>query len=136
MKLFYYFCDSTIVNSYIMYTTTVKLNSNRDKPLSHLMFRSLLANELIGQFSSRKTVGPNKSTPSTKRKPKDIGDGRVILPGNNSRLQNVGCHMPIAGNYNRCRLCSTKKDVKRSKIHCNECKVALCLECFLPFHSP
>lgn len=135
MKLFYYFCNATIVNSYIMYTTTIKLNSNREKPLTHLMFRSILANELIGQFSSRKTYGPNKSIPSTKRKPNDVGEGRIIMSGNNSRLQNVGNHLPIAGNYNRCRLCSTKKNVKRSKIHCNECKVSLCLECFLPFHS-
>jgi len=36
-----------------MYTTTVKLTSNRGKPLTHLMYRSLLADELIGQFCSR-----------------------------------------------------------------------------------
>lgn len=135
MKLFFYFVNATIVNSYIMYTLTVKQNSNNVKPLSHLMFRSLLADELIGQFSNRKNVGPI-SIPSTKKKPKDIGEGRLILPGNNSRLQNVGKHIPIPGNYNRCRLCSTKKNVKRSKIHCIECNVALCLKCFLPFHSP
>jgi len=68
-----------------------------------------LANELIGEFCSRKTVAPNKNIPSTKRKPKETGDGRVILPGNNSRLQNVGNHLPIVGKYNRCRLCSTNK---------------------------
>lgn len=136
IKLFYYFFDATIVNSYIMYTTTVKLTSNREKPSTHLMYRSLLADELIGQFWSRKTVGPKKVIPSTKRKPIYVGRGSIVLPGNNSRLQNVGNHMPITGKYNRCRLCSTKKDVKRSKIHCHECKVALCLDCFLPFHSP
>lgn len=117
-----------------MHTTGAKLNKIR--PLNQLLYRSTLANELIGQFSSRKTVVSNKNIPSTKRKPKETGDGRIILPGNNSRLQNVGKHLPIAGKYNRCRLCSTKKDVKRSKIHCNECKCALCLECFMPFHSP
>ncbi|CAI6375669.1 unnamed protein product [Macrosiphum euphorbiae] len=135
MKLFYYFCDATIVNSYIMYTTTVKLTSNREKPLTHLMYRSLLADELIGQFCNRKAFLPKKVIPSTKRKPTDVGRGRIILAGNKSRLQNVGNHMPIAGKYNRCRLCSTKKNVKRSKIHCQECEVALCLDCFLPFHS-
>ncbi|KAL4104080.1 hypothetical protein QTP88_019393 [Uroleucon formosanum] len=134
LKLFYHFCDATIVNAYIMHTTGAKLNKIR--PLNQLLYRSTLANELIGQFSSRKTVVSNKNIPSTKRKPKETGDGRIILPGNNSRLQNVGKHLPIAGKYNRCRLCSTKKDVKRSKIHCNECKCALCLECFIPFHSP
>lgn len=136
VKLFYHFCDATIVNAYIMYTTSVKLNSNKIRPLNQLLFRSTLANELIGEFCSRKTVAPNKNIPSTKRKPNKTGDGRIILPGNNSRLQNVGNHLPIVGKYNRCRLCSTKKNVKRSKITCKECKVALCLECFLPFHSP
>ncbi|KAF0711469.1 piggyBac transposable element-derived protein 4-like, partial [Aphis craccivora] len=45
--------------------------------------------ELIGQFCSRKTFGPKKVIPSTKRKPTYVGRGRIILPGNNSRLQNV-----------------------------------------------
>lgn len=118
-----------------MYTTTA--NSNRIKPKTQLLFRSMLADELIGQFSSRKTVRPNKNIPSTKRKPKNTGDGRIILSGNNSRIQKVGIHMTIVGKYNRCRLCSKKKkNVKRSKIHCSECKVALYLECFLPFYSP
>lgn len=51
-----------------MYITTVKLNSNRKKPLTHLMYRFSLADMLIGQCCSRKTFGPNRIIPSIKRK--------------------------------------------------------------------
>lgn len=136
IKLFYHFCDSAIVNSYILYTTKLKVDESRTRPMSHLLYRSTLANELIGTFSNRKTTGPLKHIPSTKKKAKISGDGRCIISGNTSRLQNVGIHLPVSGNYNRCRLCSTKKEVKRSKIHCKECDVALCVECFVPFHTP
>lgn len=136
MKLFYHFCDTAIVNSFILYTTQLKLDKDGVKPMSHLLYRSMLANELIAQFSSRKISGPSSHIPSTKKKAKISGDGRIILQGCTSRLQNVGDHMPVSGGYNRCRLCSTKKNVKRSKIHCSECNIALCLDCFVPFHSP
>lgn len=75
--------------------TSVKFNLIKIKPLNQLLFRSTLANQLIGQFSSRKTVVPNQNIPSTKRKPNDTGDGCDILPGNKSKLQNVGNHLPI-----------------------------------------
>lgn len=82
--------------------------------MSHLLYRSMLANELIAQFSSGKTSGPSSHIPSTRKKSKNI-----ILQGCTSRLQNVGDHLPVSGEYNGCRLCSTKKNIKRSKIHCN-----------------
>jgi len=81
-----------------MYTTTVKLTSNREKLSTHLKYRSLLADELIGQFCSRKTFSPKKVIPSTKRKPTDVGRGRIILPGNNSRLKRWVITCPLLEN--------------------------------------
>lgn len=92
IKLFYHFCDSAVINSFILYSTELKLNQNRVRPMSHLLYRSTLANELISNFSSRKNPGPLSHIPSTKKKSKISGDGRAIISGHESRLQNVGDH--------------------------------------------
>lgn len=57
MKLFFYFVDAGIVNSYF-YEETSKKTRRRSKPISHLQFRSKLADKLIGNFSARKRPGP------------------------------------------------------------------------------
>jgi len=79
------------------------------------MYRSLLADELIGQFCSRKTFGPKKVIPSTKRKPTYVGRGRIILPGNNSRLQNVVITCPLLENIIAVGLVALKKMSKDQK---------------------
>nr|CAI5843720.1 unnamed protein product [Callosobruchus analis] len=60
--------------------------------------------------------------------------GRKVTVENSRRKANVGQHMPVPGTKRRCGYCSTKKDVKRTKIQCKECNVGLCLSCFEPFH--
>jgi hypothetical protein len=54
LKLFYYLIDASVVNSYILYKTGA---STKFKPKSHLVFRSVLANQLIGNFTTRKSQG-------------------------------------------------------------------------------
>lgn len=130
MKIFMYLLDSAIVNAYIVYKTSMA--AERKKAMSHLQFRSILANELIGDFSCRKPRGAPTTT--SKNKMRKIG-GRSISTNNITRKTNVGVHLPIKGKYRRCARCSTKKNVKRSKITCSECNVGLCLECFAVFHK-
>lgn len=44
-------------------------------------------------------------------------------------------HRPILGTWRRCAHCNTPKRQKRSKIICAKCNVALCKNCFLPYHN-
>lgn len=53
LKLFYYCLDAAIVNSFILYQNCWKNSNQTSKHLSQLHFRSLLADELIGNFCSR-----------------------------------------------------------------------------------
>ncbi|CAH1971335.1 unnamed protein product [Acanthoscelides obtectus] len=55
LKLFYYFIDMAIVNSYVMDKDSAK--KQRRRYLSHLEFRSQLVNETISSFCSRKRKG-------------------------------------------------------------------------------
>lgn len=69
IKIFYYSIDCVIVNSYILHRTTTNLSDNTTKPMTHLNFRSKLADQLIGDFCSRKSRGRKNSliTRSTKK---------------------------------------------------------------------
>ena len=131
VKIFYYLMDSVVVNSFILYKTTLKLASNEAKPMSHLMFRSLLADQLIDNFSNKqKQVRKSKGIIVTKATKKT---GRIYKQ--HMTITNVGEHLPEKGTIKRCAYCSTKKSVKRSTLQCSKCKVGLCVECFIPFHS-
>nr|CAI5859199.1 unnamed protein product [Callosobruchus analis] len=112
MKIFFYFIDVAICNSFVIYKSSVTANGK--KPISHLVFRSILVNELIGTFSSKQK--------------KDVQ--------NTKRLSNVGIHLPeVIKTYRRCALCSTKRQEKRSNVLCSACNVALCKGCFADFHK-
>jgi len=131
MRLFFYYFEAAIVNSYLLYKTTTNLNNNKEKPISHLQFRSILANQLIGSFSSRSKPGfsPTARGPSKKK-----GAGRMLSVPKSIRSANVGEHLPIKGTSRRCAYCSTIEKPKRSSMTCKKCQVALCLECYDPFH--
>lgn len=114
MKVFYYLLDAAIVNSYIIYRETAKLVLPRSKVLSHLMFRSLLANELIGAYQSRQ------------RDP--------VVEGNRYQFTTDTPHFPEIATSKRCAYCSTKSRPVRSRVGCDVCKISLCIGCFKPFH--
>lgn len=131
IKLFYYFLETSIVNSFILYTLECKKRCITAD--SHLKFRSKLVNALISNFSSRTRRGfaPGRSYG---RKRNDPDGRRTII--NTVRLCNVGAHLPKKiAKYRRCAHCSTKSKEKRSNTECSSCKVALCVQCFEPFHS-
>lgn len=126
VKIFYYLLDSAIVNSFIMYNYVQKnANTMNQKKLSHLMFRKMLAEELINPWMNR----PKKEINVTIKGKKS--SGRLV----NVTIDNVGEHLPIKCTIRRCARCSTKTKVKRSTTACQKCKVALCKECFVPFHG-
>lgn len=54
IKILFYLLEACVVNSYIVYKLSMK--SNNKKPMSHLKFRSMLVNELISNFCSKKNL--------------------------------------------------------------------------------
>lgn len=129
LKLLFYFIDASIVNAYILYKIHVQPNRT---PKTHLIFRSILANQLIGDFSTRQARGAWLVIGKNKLKKLE---GRTVTVENTQRLSNVGEHLPTKTTSRRCALCSTDKKPKRSNVACLKCEVALCIPCFAPFHN-
>jgi hypothetical protein len=131
IKLFYYFIESAIVNSFILHEQFCK--KKKVKGFSHLQFRSTLVNGLIDVYSSRKRRGPPPAAGFNRKRndPKRKGPVQNCI-----RLSNVGDHLPVViPTYRRCAFCSTKDKEKRSNLLCKSCGVALCKLCFAPFHE-
>lgn len=114
MKLFYYLLNAAIVNSYIVYRETAKKLLKPKDILTHLEFRSKLADELINNFCSRKRDASCTDPPCF---------SSVPVP-----------HYPIKSKYRRCAYCSTRATQVRSRIACDVCNVCCCLQCFKPYH--
>lgn len=121
-RIFYFLLDLAIVNAF----TIMKCVKGEQDQLS---FRIRLARQLIAGFSSKKRRG---------RPPMFIAkkSGSIGVP-QEVRTLNVGDHLPKRNSrYRRCRLCSTRKKEKRTRVECTHCKVALCLDpCFRRFHE-
>lgn len=113
MKLFYYFVDAGIVNSYILYRETLRSNNPRRKPMTHLQYRSKLVDQLIVNFTARKRPGPYP----------------VV-----ATFENIG-HLPQRTTMQRCQQCSKRGIKKRSNVMCIGCEVALCIDCYEPYHT-
>ncbi|CAG4963420.1 unnamed protein product [Parnassius apollo] len=135
MRIFYFLVDSAITNAYIIYTQNDRVHN----PMTSLHFRTVLARNLIDNFSSRKRTvaqSPNFVT----KKPKGPTSRQKAIHGipDELRLNDVGSHMPMElPKYRRCRACSSKNLNKTSKIQCTKCQVPLCIvPCFAQFHTP
>lgn len=99
MKLFYYFLDASIVNTYALIKSVAKSAVPKSKPLSHLKFRSrLLADELNGAFCIRQKPGP--TTQASKGRKRNNPDECATLT-NVKRLDNVGERLPVTGRKRR-----------------------------------
>jgi hypothetical protein len=111
MKIWFYLIDAAIVNSYVIYKDTWrKAHPGGTKPMAHLVFRSKLADELIGDSKISYPVQEDEN-----------GEHRLIKS--------------TKKNLRRCRYCSTASKPKRSVYECISCNVALCVECFVPYHE-
>ena len=86
-------------------------------------------------FSLRPKSDVSPSMVGLKQKKKEVSASRSTSVPNRLRLTNVGDHLPMKGTSRRCAFCSTGKKSKRSQIICSGCNVALCLECYIPFHK-
>jgi len=118
IKLFYYFIDTAIVNSYILYKESC--NKAKKKYVSQLDYRSMLTDSLVNNFSCRK-----KTTIS----PQEKGIGKKFKPS-------VVEHVPkYIQSYRRCKLCSMRKKEKRSNMMCSTCDVVLCKDFYGPYHK-
>jgi hypothetical protein len=126
MRIFYYCVEACIVNSYIVYKTTFSERHPRRKPLSHLKFRSLLAAQLIGSFTSRLKTGPASQTGRARKR---------NCPNGHQTLQNAVRLTNLAQEDAALIIVPVRNSRDHKIIQCKKCNVALCLECFQPFHT-
>ena len=133
MRIFYFLIDSCIVNAFILFSSV-----HPHDMMTVLQFRRTLFSRLVGTFTSRcrrssvdgasfvRRSSSHKANPA-----KPLGVPEEV------RTLSVGMHMPERlDNLKRCRLCSSRKNNKRSRIKCSTCNVALCITpCFGDFHK-
>ncbi|KAG5898977.1 hypothetical protein JTB14_004696 [Gonioctena quinquepunctata] len=129
MNIFYYLVESVIVNAFICYQN--ECSERKKKPMSHLDFRSTLANELIGTHSSRQRRTSSIAPVANLLKK----SGRSQNSSTTMRRADVGVHLPVKDTIRRCANCSSKAKLVRSTTICKECNVALCIKCFEPLHG-
>lgn len=133
LRIFYFTLDCSIVNAYILHSSV-----HPEDSLTMFQFRVLLFRGLLCNYSSRH----RRANVSGHHFVRRHSTHKAVMQKNPGvpdevRLKSVGVHMPQAlDSYHRCRLCSSRKDNKRSKIQCSTCGVALCMvPCFADFHS-
>lgn len=130
-RILYFLVDAALVNSFILYT----LSNGRDqKSCKHLDYHISVAKHLIGNFSSRKRKGPASANYLNKQFRKD---GKPLGVPTETRFSNVGVHLPVElASFRRCRLCSSSKHEKRTRVGCSQCRIPLCsVPCFRMFHT-
>lgn len=115
-KVFYRLLQSAVYNSYILYSEVTK------HKLPYIEYLISLAEQIIED-------GRSKAVCKRSRK-----QGRISK--RTKYCNNVGDHLPEdRGGRNRCVRCKNNKIEKRTKIICRKCQVALCIECFTPYHT-
>lgn len=111
---FFFLVDVAICNSYIMMCESenhvLKRRTDQVRPRTQLEYRMALAHLLLKQFSMKR---------------------RLVQP---QTLDMPFAHWPTSIKKARCKLCLSKKLRHESRIGCEQCNVALCLDCFKPYH--
>lgn len=133
-RLFFHFVDVCVTNAYILHkelpescrSTDVKtLKDFRKEVITHLMLLGAETSVPKRRSASKVPVTIKKHKPSVSEE---------------TRYKNVE-HMPIRCAQRRCALCSTKKNVHKTRTMCKTCNVPLCVKqkgttsCFEQFHS-
>jgi hypothetical protein len=129
MRIFYFLVDCSVVNAHILFNSV-----HPQEPMTMFQFRKTLFRELVGSFSSRSRRASLEGLYRPKHKALPLKPTGVPTE---VRLTSVGVHMPqLMSVIRRCRLCSSRKNNKRSRIKCSFCGVALCVTpCFYNFHK-
>lgn len=116
-RVFYRLLMTAAVNSYIIFTEL----KGRENKRSFLDYLVPLAESLIAYGRQHAKVVRRRQY------------GRPSL---NSRLMNIGDHLPVEGpSRRRCHRCTKRKQEKRTKTICAACNVPLCKHCFTAYHT-
>ena len=131
LRIFYFILDAAVVNAFNLYAAVHPYPSPQ-----LLQFRVQLFRGLVRGFCSRQRRSSLQGmsfmryrfTGKSRRKLMGVPEDIRLQPSN---------HFPEkTDSYHRCRLCSSRKNNKRSRIMCAQCKVWLCVNpCFARFHS-
>lgn len=128
LRLFFHLLDIAVVNSFILYLHTYKVNWHpplKFQPSNQLSFRTELIDQLVNHFTCRKSTGP-VVTPVVS-----------LLPSGHS-ITDLRQHGVCAG---RCQFCSVGKykksgQRKETQFGCAKCKIRLCpVGCWAEFHK-
>jgi len=131
LRIFYFVLDAAVVNAFNLYAVV-----HPDVSPRLLQFRVELFRGLVRGFCSRQRRSALHGMSFMRYR--FTGKSREKLMGvpEDIRLHSAN-HFPEKTDvYRRCRLCSSRKNNKRSRIMCMQCKVWLCVNpCFARFHS-
>jgi len=128
-RIFFYFLDVALVNSYICFRELQPENKLRLKE-----YRLEVAREEI----EKARRGLQKRRRSSSKYPM-AGPKKPYVP---DYLREDASHIPVRTTLRRCGNCSTKKKQVRTKFMCRKCNIPLCLakkkgkNCFADFHTP
>jgi hypothetical protein len=127
----------SIVNARVLHN--LRRESRGDQPLTNLEFRMQLADELIGDFSARRSMGPSRATPSPeapKQKPTEAAVAKAAGPHYLVRAPKKGRCQRCANDIKSGRVGSAdgksqSARAPRSSYWCEHCNVHFCVErCF------
>lgn len=130
LRILYFIIDASVVNAFILHASI-----QPDKKLTMQQFRVHLFRGLVRGFSSRQRRSASQGTLFMRYR--FTGKSRKKLMGvpDDIRLQPSNHFPEKTDSFHRCRLCSSRKNNKRSRIMCTQCKVWLCINpCFGRFH--
>ena len=121
LRIFIYFLNASIFNSFIFYNQLVQ-----DK-LTYLNYMVSVAKSLC---SISERIHRGKSPSENKSK---LASPKTVLNFDHEM------HLPGKGKRRRCAYCSTKEANFRSNIECFTCKLPFCLKeeknCFFDYHK-
>lgn len=117
--IFHFILNTSIVNSFVLYDLT-----NSPQASSHgnrqLTFRKKLAEQLIGDFTSRCGFPPIPIIP------------KFSATGSRQELQHI---LLKSTKSRRCRFCLNNEKVKRTIFYCEKCDIPICKNEFSKFHD-
>ena len=131
LRIFYFIVDAAVVNAFNLCAAV-----HPDPSPRLLQFRVELFRGLVRGFCSRQRRSSLQGMSFMRYR--FTGKSRQKLMGvpEDIRLHTSNHFPEKTASYHRCRLCSSRKNNKRSRIMCTQCKVWHCVNpCFARFHS-
>lgn len=126
-RIFFFFFDSAIVNSRILYNEITK------ESMSMKDFRRQVSRELV----AKTLVEKRRSSSDSPITPKNLKKGSPSVP-KEVRIEQ-SAHQPKRSTRRRCNNCSSKAKEVRTDWVCSICEVPLCLgksrNCFAEYHK-